>query len=124
MADKDWKTGFIGIVAARLVEDYARPVIVFAGVDGGLKGSARSVPAINIYDALVAASGLLSGFGGHSQAAGISVSTENFGALRRALCEYVKNLGDDKVEERVAYEVSVSKVTLENDEHAGAKASY
>ena len=38
--------------------------------------------------------------------------------------KYVKNLGDDKVEERVAYEVSVSKVTLENDEHAGAKASY
>lgn len=103
VADKDWKTGFIGIVAARLVEDYARPVIVFAGVDGGLKGSARSVPAINIYDALVAASGLLSGFGGHSQAAGVSVSTENFGALRRALCEYVKNLGVETVCEKTIF---------------------
>ncbi len=87
-----WKTGFIGIVAAKLVEDYSRPVIVFAGQeDGCLKGSARSVEDINIYDAICSAQDLLIGFGGHSQAAGISVSMENFPILRQRLNAFVKD---------------------------------
>ena len=88
--DESWKTGFIGIVAAKLVEDYCRPVIVFAGANGLLKGSARSVPGFNIYEALCSVKGLLKGYGGHSQAAGVTVSRENFIPLRRALIKFAE----------------------------------
>ena len=90
VAREEWRTGFIGIVAARLSEDFSRPVIVFAGVDGGYKGSARSVPEVNIYEALCAVKELTVEFGGHSQAAGVAVTKENYEALRAALCAYVK----------------------------------
>lgn len=89
--NSEWKTGFIGIVAAKLVEDYSRPVIVFAGYENGIfKGSARSIDGVNIYDAISSASDLLSGFGGHSQAAGVSVSVDNLPRLRVRLNEFVK----------------------------------
>ncbi len=89
--NKGWQAGFIGIVAAKLTEDYSRPVIVFAEQDGKFKGSARSIEQINIFDAIASASDLLVAFGGHSQAAGISVSEENFEKLRETLNLYVKN---------------------------------
>ena len=91
VADDGWKAGFIGIVAAKLVEEFNRPVIVFAGHDGCFKGSARSVEGVNIHDAITAAQHLLVAFGGHSQAAGVSVSKENFEKLDLAINEYVKN---------------------------------
>lgn len=87
--DKEWKTGFVGIVAARLVEEFCRPVIVFAGHDDFLKGSARSIDGINIHDAVGFASDLLITYGGHSQAAGVSVSFENFTAFREKINRYV-----------------------------------
>ena len=89
--DKNWQVGFIGIVAARLVEEYSRPVIVFAGHDGYLKGSARSVEDINIHDAIVSAKDILLGFGGHAQAAGISVTEENFMPLVKELNQFVRS---------------------------------
>ena len=90
--DETWGSGFIGIVAAKLVELFNRPVIVFTEQDGHYKGSARSVDDINIYNAICEAKDILIGFGGHNQAAGVSVEKENFIALRKSLCEYVGNL--------------------------------
>jgi len=87
--DENWQTGFVGIVAARLVEDFARPVIVFAGQEDFLKGSARSVDGINIYEAINANKDLLMCFGGHSQAAGVSLSKQNFLSFESALNEYI-----------------------------------
>ncbi len=108
--NKGWQAGFIGIVAAKLVEDYSRPVIVFAEQDGNLKGSARSVEQVNIYDAICSASSLLLTFGGHSQAAGISVTEENFESLRRALNEYVKNnCGTLDLEKKVYAEWNIDR---------------
>ena len=88
--DQKWQAGFIGIVAARLVEEYGKPVIVFAGQEDFLKGSARSVDAINIHEAITANKDYLMGFGGHSQAAGVSISKENFVAFDKAINEYIK----------------------------------
>lgn len=85
----DWRTGFIGIVAARLAEEYARPVILFAGVNGFYKGSARSVAAVNIFEAISSCKDLLLEFGGHSQAAGVAVSAENFSLFYDALDSYL-----------------------------------
>ncbi len=93
VADENWRAGFIGIVAAKLVEEFSRPVIVFAGHEDYFKGSARSVDGFNIHDAITSAKDLLIAFGGHSQAAGVSVSKENFEALKKALSNYADGLG-------------------------------
>ena len=89
--DENWQTGFVGIVAARLVEDFAKPVVVFAGQDGFLKGSARSIEGVNIHEAINANKDLLLCFGGHSQAAGVSVSKQNFMAFESALNDYISS---------------------------------
>ncbi len=79
-----WHEGVIGILAARIKERLHRPVIAFAvsGEDGWLKGSARSVPGLHIRDALDAVAarhpGLLSKFGGHAMAAGLSLPMGHF----------------------------------------------
>ncbi len=88
--DESWNSGFVGIVAARLVEEYGRPVILFVNNNGVLKGSARSIEGVNIFEALRACSEFISEFGGHAQAAGVNVTEENFAPLERALNEYME----------------------------------
>ncbi len=108
--DERWNAGFIGIVAAKLVEDYSRPVIVFAGHDGYLKGSARSVDGVNIYDAICFVKDLLIGYGGHSQAAGLSVEKENFSKLDKQLNGYAKQTyGVFDTEKKVLAEWKIDK---------------
>ena len=108
--NKDWSAGFVGIVAAKLVEDFARPVIVFAGQGENLKGSARSIDGINIYDAICSAKDLLLGFGGHSQAAGVGLEEKNFLAFEKVIDNYVKNTyGKIKYEQKVYAEWDVEK---------------
>ncbi len=87
--NKEWQAGFLGIVAVWIVEKYNRPAIIFSNLDGHLKGSARSVDSVNIYDAISSAQDILIAFGGHSQAAGVAVSEENFESLRKRLCDYI-----------------------------------
>ncbi|WP_349572863.1 single-stranded-DNA-specific exonuclease RecJ [Azotobacter salinestris] len=87
--EPDWHQGVIGILASRLKERYHRPAIAFADAgDGLLKGSARSVPGFHIRDALDAVAarqpGLISKFGGHAMAAGLSLPQANFAAFAAA----------------------------------------
>ena len=77
--DAGWHQGVVGIVASRLKDRYHRPVIVFArGKDGELKGSGRSIAGFHLRDALDLASkrspGILTKFGGHAYAAGLSLA--------------------------------------------------
>jgi single-stranded-DNA-specific exonuclease len=88
--DKTWHQGVIGILAGRMKERYHRPVIAFAWVsDEELKGSARSVPDLNIRDVLAAIDkdhpGLITKFGGHAMAAGLSIKPDNLKAFKEAL---------------------------------------
>lgn len=89
LADEEWNTGLVGIVAAKLAEEFNRPVILFVCRGDMLKGSARTIDGVNIYEALKACSQYISEFGGHAQAAGVNVRRENFAALKAALDEYV-----------------------------------
>lgn len=77
----DWHEGVIGIVAARLRERFHRPTIVFTkAADGSIKGSGRSIPWFHIRDAIAAVDaqhpGLITRFGGHAAAAGLSLAKE------------------------------------------------
>ncbi|KTD78466.1 single-stranded-DNA-specific exonuclease RecJ [Legionella waltersii] len=97
--DKTWHQGVIGILAGRMKERFHRPVIAFASVsDEELKGSARSVSGLNIRDVLAAIDkdkpGLITKFGGHAMAAGLSIRPEVLGEFREALLNEVQKYLD------------------------------
>ncbi len=102
--DESWHQGVIGLVAARVKERVHRPVIAFAPAgDGVLKGSARSVEGLHVRDALdnIAARypSLLTKFGGHAMAAGLTLSREAFERFRRAFDEEVGRwLSDEQLQ--------------------------
>ncbi len=92
--DAGWHQGVVGLVAARLRERYHRPAIVFAPGDDDvttLKGSGRSVPGFHIRDALDAIAarhpGLISKFGGHAMAAGLSLAPAQLPAFAAAFAD-------------------------------------
>jgi len=101
-----WHQGVIGILAARVKERLHRPVIAFAATgDGELKGSARSLPGLHIRDILdnVAARnpGLISHFGGHAMAAGISLPEAHYEAFSSAFVAAVDAVADETLLEGV-----------------------
>lgn len=93
--DESWNTGLVGIVAAKISEEYNRPAILFVRKGEMLKGSARTIEGINIYEALRACAEHIEEFGGHSQAAGVNVRADRFDALKSALSEYLERNYDD-----------------------------
>ncbi|MCK8059053.1 MULTISPECIES: single-stranded-DNA-specific exonuclease RecJ [unclassified Fusibacter] len=82
---KGWHEGVVGIVASRLTEKFYRPSIVLVEKEDGYKGSARSIEGYSIFDALLSQKQWLSKFGGHEQAAGLSLMRENLPALLEGL---------------------------------------
>ncbi|MBO7736209.1 MAG: hypothetical protein J6S22_00050, partial [Clostridia bacterium] len=89
LSDEHWSSGFVGIVAARIAEEYSRPTLLFVKHGDMLKGSARSIESVNIFEALKHCSDCIDEFGGHAQAAGINVSEQNFSLLEQKLDEYI-----------------------------------
>lgn len=85
-ASSSWPAGIIGLVASRFVSAYGKPTLLFHLTKDGLaKGSCRSIPEFNMFDALTASSDLLVQFGGHSVAAGLSLKIDNIKELKQRL---------------------------------------
>jgi single-stranded-DNA-specific exonuclease len=84
-----WHAGIVGIIAARLVDRYARPVVVVGFRAGEGRGSARTVPGFDLFAALSGCAAHLGRFGGHAAAAGMSVGAPALEAFRRAFIEAV-----------------------------------
>ena len=85
-----WHKGVVGIVASRLTETYYRPTIVLtAGEDGIISGSARSVDGFDIYAAIDSCHDLLTNFGGHKYAAGLSMHIDDLPEFRERFEAYV-----------------------------------
>ncbi len=100
--DADWHQGVVGLVASRIKDRVRRPVIAFArNADGTLRGSARSVPGIHIRDVLdgIAARHpeLISRFGGHAMAAGLSLEERHLDAFARAFDQEVARWRDPSI---------------------------
>jgi single-stranded-DNA-specific exonuclease len=112
--DADWHQGVIGILASRLKERYHRPAIAFADAgEGLLKGSARSVPGLHIRDALDAVAakhpGLISKFGGHAMAAGLSLPQAHYAAFAAAFdAEVRRQLNEDDLTGRLLSDGTLS----------------
>lgn len=89
--DRAWHLGVVGIVAARLVERFHRPAVVLSVNEEGLaKGSARTIPGLDLYDALSSCRDLLLGFGGHPSAAGVTLREENIPRFQQRFAEAVE----------------------------------
>ena len=89
LADEKWKSGIIGIVAAKLTEEYSKPTILFTERDGLLHGSARTFGGVNIFKALTAVKDVSEDFGGHAQAAGVTIKKENLDEFEKRLNDYI-----------------------------------
>jgi single-stranded-DNA-specific exonuclease len=86
-----WPPGVIGLAASRFVSKYGRPVLLFHETKAGLlKGSGRSIPEFNLFEALADAQVLLKQFGGHTVAAGLSLVKENLPKLKECLEKRIK----------------------------------
>ena len=79
IGSKGWHLGVVGIVASRIKDEFSRPAIVIAFDKEGIgKGSARSIPHLDLYEALSYAAKFLEGYGGHPMAAGLTVREDKF----------------------------------------------
>lgn len=96
LSSPKWHEGIIGIVASRLVEMHHRPVIMIAESDDCGKGSGRSIPAFDLHESLLKLSHLLTTFGGHRAACGLTINLEQIPEFTREFAAYADaTLGDD-----------------------------
>lgn len=112
--DENWHPGVIGIVASRLVEKFHKPSIMLTTIDGIAKGSARSVPGFNIYEALQACDDLLLQFGGHEAAAGLAVEIDKIDEFKRRFNAVLKqNLTENDIlpEIQIDAKIHFSEIT-------------
>lgn len=77
LAHEGWHQGVVGIVASKIAEQYARPTFVLSIQDGIARGSGRSIPAFDILEGLTLCNDVLRRFGGHRQAAGLSLNASD-----------------------------------------------
>ena len=89
LAGKGWNPGVIGLAASRLVEKYHYPTILLSESDGVLTGSCRSIPGVDIHAALTAVQDHLIRYGGHKQAAGLTLSAAELDGFRRDLDAWI-----------------------------------
>lgn len=96
VSGRGWNEGVIGIAASRITDIFGKPSIVITQTENGTaKGSCRSIGDFSVYDALEYCSDILSGFGGHTLAAGCSLDYEKIGAFRKKINEYAsRNIPD------------------------------
>jgi len=120
--DKSWHQGVVGLVASRIKERTHRPVLALAPSDkeGEWKGSARSVEGVHIRDVLARVDalhpGLMSKFGGHAMAAGLSLAQKNIAEFEAALSTVTEQLTADRDWSQVIWtdgELAASDFNLE-----------
>jgi len=114
----DWHKGVVGIVASRLIEHHYRPTIVLTENKGEATGSARSVSGFNVYEAITSCEHLLTQYGGHQHAAGLTLPLENITSFREHFDAYVqKNIQPlDEVEDLVIdLEIAASNLFLSGE---------
>jgi single-stranded-DNA-specific exonuclease len=113
--DENWHEGVIGIVASKLSNLYKKPAFIFTVQENDIaKGSVRANSNINLYELISKASHLLLGFGGHKNAAGLSLKLENIEEFEKIINEELENFKDDlHIEIDTLGELDVSSVDLE-----------
>lgn len=108
-ASAEWPPGVIGLVASRMVSAYGKPTLLFHITSKGIvKGSCRSIPEFNMFDALHSARELLINFGGHSLAAGLSLYQKDLPKLKNHLEELIsQQLSPYDLQQKMVLDASV-----------------
>lgn len=105
VAGEDWHPGVVGIVASRLVRAEGRPAVVISLQGESGRGSARSVPGLDLHAAIGESADLLESFGGHAAAAGLSIRPDRIEEFRRRLGESVtERIGSEPVEPMIEFD--------------------
>jgi single-stranded-DNA-specific exonuclease len=115
LASPEWHPGLLGIVASRLVDQYARPVLMIALRDGQPlgQGSGRSIPGLKLHEALQACNGDLVGHGGHASAAGFRIIPTSIDAFRENFCAAVTSaIGSEPHAHRLTIDAEVPFAAL------------
>jgi single-stranded-DNA-specific exonuclease len=109
VAHEAWPAGVIGLVASRLVGTYQRPAMVFhLTKDGIAKGSCRSVPGFNLFQALQHCADLLLTFGGHAAAAGLSLEIDKLPAFIERIGAYCRaHLAPDSLVKQITIDAAI-----------------
>ena len=111
---ENWHEGVIGIVASKLSNSHKKPAFIFSIHNGIAKGSARANANINLYDLITKASHLLLGYGGHKNAAGLSLKAENLEEFKSLINNELIDFQEDlHIEPDTLGELDVSSVDLE-----------
>jgi single-stranded-DNA-specific exonuclease len=110
-----WHEGVVGIVASTICEDYYRPSILLSVKDNVLRGSARSIPGIDITEGLTTCQKYLCRYGGHSQAAGLELETGKLTQLRTCMNEYAQKFDDSIFTRKRSYDMQISLDQLTKD---------
>jgi len=116
VSGNNWHHGVIGIVASKVVEKYYRPCIILSSEDGILRGSGRSIEGFNIFQALTFCSSLLTKYGGHEMAAGLTLDFGNLDEFKVKINEYAnENLREDDLIEKIYIdaELKAEEATLD-----------
>ena len=127
VAGKGWHEGVKGIVASRLVRSYGVPVILFTIDDDGVaRGSGRSVGQVNLFKAVESTADILTRFGGHEAAVGVTLPADSLDAFSERLCAYMDSLPEDNFHPRIDIDacVDLDELTLENVEKLQLMAPF
>lgn len=115
ISGNDWHHGVIGIVAARITEQYGKPCIIISDDGEIAKGSGRSVEGFSLFDAITYCSELMEKFGGHPMAAGVTLKSENVTLFREKINEYAKITADEMPSQKVILDCKLNPATLSAD---------
>ena len=109
-ASSSWPAGVIGLVASRLVSQYCRPVILLHVTSAGIaKGSCRSIPEFNIFNALQSIQDILLTFGGHNVAAGLSFKAEHISLVQERLTALInQQLRPEDLQHKISIDAYLS----------------
>ncbi len=117
-----WDDGIIGIVAARITERFHRPTILITKSGEVFKGSGRSIKGLNIYKYVSMCSDMLTKFGGHAMACGISIKEENIVLFAKKLNELIKADFDmSYFSKKIKYDIDMADVDSAIDMARGLK---
>ena len=116
VAGEGWHEGVKGIVASRLVGIYGVPCLLFTIEDGEARGSGRSVGQINLFKAVESCSDILTRFGGHEAAVGVTLPADKLPEFTRRLCEHMDQLPEGAFHPLVQIDacVDLGELTLDN----------
>ena len=118
LGKEGWHHGVIGIVSSKITEMFFKPSILigFEGEEG--KGSGRSIPGIDLHEALLKCGNNLEKYGGHAMAIGLSLKKENFREFKKELNEYLASLNIGEIKQIIKVDAiadlqSISMKTVE-----------